>query len=111
MPDDLPQTRIKVKLRERYSRLKPLAAADYRNEYLRCLNSNFIDVQAKQVIARHEDFAELHLNASLPPWHYDALGSLEMVALVKAEAESHDDAVVVLVNRSRHFFKDSLELK
>ena len=89
LPAKLPQTRLTVKLMERYSRTEPV---DYHNEYLRCLPFNFIDSLAKQVIARHEGSAELYLNASLPSWYYFVLGSLEMVALIKAEAESRDAA-------------------
>ena len=86
IPGDLITPRLKVSLRDRYKKLKPLAGtgpADYRNEYLRALSHPFNDPMANEVIPCHEVMAEMYINADLPDWYYFAIGSLEMVALIK----------------------------
>ena len=66
LPRNLPD-KVKIqagRLRKLYRELKPLAGTGpcgYRNEYLRCLSGEMLDLEAKEVIKRHVVFATQYI--------------------------------------------------
>ena len=69
LPPGLPNTRLQVKLRDRYRKLKPLAGtgiAGYRNEYLTALVTTMHCPVANSAVKAHEEFAAHYINAELP---------------------------------------------